>query len=155
MIEWVLWTIHMEIHIVRVNLDLGMSQRCFRSSKWFLVAHCDTPMTLLFWFKYFLQLFLCKELLKTQKLKVTLCTSNYFLLLYINKRKGDLENSTTWGDTTMAQENMNKKAREIFTNQIQSKTQQPNKILNHMDLWIDWRFDWDGIRLGKNYIRVH
>ena len=55
----------------------------------------------------------------------------------------------------MAQENMCKQAREIFTNQIKSKTQQPDKIINHRDLWIDWRFDWDGIRPGQNYIRVH
>ena len=56
----------------------------------------------------------------------------------------------------MAQENMCKQAREIFTNQIQSKNQQPDKILNHRYLWIDWRFDWDGIRPGKNlYILVH
>ena len=49
----------------------------------------------------------------------------------------------------MAQENTCKQVREIFTNQIQSKTQQPYKILNHRDLRIDWRFDWDGIRPGK------
>ena len=55
----------------------------------------------------------------------------------------------------MAQENMCKQAREIFTNQIQSKTQQPDNILNHRDLWTGWRFDWDGIRPGQNYIRVH
>ena len=56
----------------------------------------------------------------------------------------------------MAQENMCKQAREIFTNQIQYKTQQPDKILNHRNLWIDWRFDWDGIRPGqKLYILVH
>ena len=56
----------------------------------------------------------------------------------------------------MTQYNMCKQAREIFTNQIQSKTQQPDKILNHRDLWIDWRFDWDGIRPGKKlYILVH
>ena len=53
-------------------------------------------------------------------------------------------------------EHVCKQAREIFTNQIQSKTQQPDKILNHRDLWIDWRFDWDGIRPRKNiYILVH
>ena len=50
----------------------------------------------------------------------------------------------------MAQENMCKQAREIFTNQIQYKTQQPNNILNHKDLRFDWRFDWDGIRPRKN-----
>ena len=49
-------------------------------------------------------------------------------------------------------EHVCKQAREIFTNQIQSKTQQPDKILNHRDLWIDWRFDWDGIRPRKIYI---
>ena len=54
------------------------------------------------------------------------------IFLYINKRKWYLENSTTRGDTTMAQENMCNQDREIFTIQIQSKTQQPNKILNHM-----------------------
>ena len=45
----------------------------------------------------------------------------------------------------MAQENMCKQDREIIINQIQSKTQQPDKILNHRDLWIDW----DGIRPRK------
>ena len=56
----------------------------------------------------------------------------------------------------MAQENMRKQQREIFTNQIQSKNQQLGKILNHRDLWIDSRFDWDGIRPGKKlYILVH
>ena len=56
----------------------------------------------------------------------------------------------------MEQDNMCKQAREIFTNQIKSKTQQPDKILNHRDLWIDWRFDWDDIRPGqKLYILVH
>ena len=55
----------------------------------------------------------------------------------------------------MTQENMCNQAREIFTNQIQSNAKQPDKILNHRDLWIGWRFDWDGIRPGKNYIRVH
>ena len=56
----------------------------------------------------------------------------------------------------MAQEHMCQQAREIFTNQIQSKTQQPNKILDHRDLWIDWRFDYDGIIPGKKlYILVH
>ena len=55
----------------------------------------------------------------------------------------------------MAQDNMCKQAREIFTNQIQFKTQQPDNILNHKDLWIDLRFDWDGIRPGKKlYILV-
>ena len=48
-----------------------------------------------------------------------------------------MEKLVTWGDTTMAQENMCKQARETFTNQIQSKTQQPDKILNHKDLRID------------------
>ena len=52
----------------------------------------------------------------------------------------------------MAQENMCRQAREIFTNQTHSKTQQPDKILNHMDLWIDWRFDWDGIRPRQSYL---
>ena len=56
----------------------------------------------------------------------------------------------------MAQENMCKQAREIFTNKIQSKTQQLDKILNHTDLWIDWRFYWDVIRPKKKlYILVH
>ena len=50
----------------------------------------------------------------------------------------------------MARENMCKKSREIFTNEIQSKTQQPDKILHHRDLWVDCRFEWDGIRPRKN-----
>ena len=67
-----------------------------------------------------------------------------------------MENLVTWGDTNMAQENTCKQVREIFINQIQSKTQQPNKILDHRDLWIDWRFDCDGIIPGqKLYILVH
>ena len=56
----------------------------------------------------------------------------------------------------MAPRNMCKQSRVIFINQIQYKTQQADKILNHRDLRIDWRFDWDGIRPGKKiYILVH
>ena len=84
---------------------------------------------------------------------MTFCTTNYYFI--INKRKRHLENLVTRGDTTMAQENMCKQAREIFTNHIQSKTQQPENILNNRYLRIDWRFDWDGIRPGKKlYILV-
>ena len=75
--------------------------------------------------------------------------------IFINKRKGHLESSVTLGDTTKELGNICKQFREIFTNEIQSKTPQPNKILNHRDLWIDWRFDCDGIILGKKYIRMH
>ena len=128
-------------------------------------SKCDTPKKLLLFYfliscfeNNFRNSYLCKSYLKTQKYSqevwVTFCTTNYYFI--INKRKRHLENLVTWGDTNMAQENTCKQAREIFTNQIQSKTKQLHKILNHRDLWIDWRFDWDGIRPGeKIYILVH
>ena len=53
------------------------------------------------------------------------------------------------GTPTMAPKNMCKKARVIDTNQIQSKTQQPDKILNHRDLriwleiWLGWHKTWE------------
>ena len=49
----------------------------------------------------------------------------------------------------MAQQNMCKQHREIFTDQIHSKTHQPDKILKHRYLWIDWIFDWGGIKPGQ------
>ena len=55
--------------------------------------------------------------------------------LFINK-------DDTWrtqlheGTPTMAPKNMCKQARVSDTNQIQSKDQQPDKILNHRDLGI-------------------
>ena len=67
-----------------------------------------------------------------------------------------MENSATWGDTTMAPRNMCKQARMIYTNQIQSKTQQPDKILNHRDLriwleiWLGWHKTWTNL-----FIWVH
>ena len=60
-----------------------------------------------------------------------------FLFIYLFNKEND-----TWrtklhkGTPTMAPRNMCKQARVIDTNQIQSKTQQPDKILNHRDLRI-------------------
>ena len=56
--------------------------------------------------------------------------------LFINKEKDTWRTQLHEGTPTMAPKNMCKKARLIDTNQIQSKPQKPDKILNHRDLGI-------------------
>ena len=56
--------------------------------------------------------------------------------LFINKENKTWRTQLHEGTPTMAPNNMCKQARVIDTNQIQSKTQQLDKILNHRDLSI-------------------
>ena len=56
--------------------------------------------------------------------------------LFINKENNTWRIQLHEGTPTMAPKNMCKQARVIDTNQIQSKTQQLDKILNHRDLGI-------------------
>ena len=65
-----------------------------------------------------------------------ICTTNLFIYLYINKENNTWRTQPHEGTPTMAPKNMCKQARVIVTNQIQSKTQQLDKILNHRDLEI-------------------
>ena len=62
-------------------------------------------------------------------------TTNLFIYLF-NKENDAWRTQLHKGTPTMAPRNMCKQARVIDTNQIQSKTQQPDKILNHRDLRI-------------------
>ena len=59
-----------------------------------------------------------------------------FFIFIINKENNTWRTQLHEGTPTMAPKNMCKQARVIDTNQIQSKAQQPNKILNHRDLRI-------------------
>ena len=56
--------------------------------------------------------------------------------LFINKENNTWRTQLHEGTSTMEPKNMCKQASVIDTNQIQSKTQQPDKILNHRDLGI-------------------
>ena len=58
------------------------------------------------------------------------------LYLFINKENNTWRTQLHEGTPTMAPKNMCKQARVSDTNQIQSKAQQPDKILNHRDLGI-------------------
>ena len=59
-----------------------------------------------------------------------------FLFIYLIKKMTLGELNYMRGTPTMAPRNMCKQARVIDTNQIQSKTQEVDKILNHRDLKI-------------------
>ena len=63
------------------------------------------------------------------------CTNKHFYL-FINKQNNTWRTQLHEGTPTMAPKNMCKQARVSDTNQIQSKAQQPDKILNHRDLGI-------------------
>ena len=60
---------------------------------------------------------------------------NIFIYLF-NKENNTWRTQLHEGTPTMAPKNMCKQSRVIDTNQIQSKTQQLDKILNHRDLGI-------------------
>ena len=62
-----------------------------------------------------------------------ICTTNISIYLF-NKENDTWRTQLHEGTPTMAPRNLCKQARVIDTNQIQSKTQQPDKILNHRDL---------------------
>ena len=64
-----------------------------------------------------------------------ICTKKHFYL-FINKENNTWRTQLHEGTPSMALKNMCNQARVIDTNQIQSKAQQPDKILNHRDLGI-------------------
>ena len=64
-----------------------------------------------------------------------MCTTKHFIYL-LYKENDTWRTQLHEGTPTMAPKNMCKQARVIDTNQIQSKTQQLDKILNHRDLGI-------------------
>ena len=72
---------------------------------------------------------------ETQKNSNEICTTNIFIYLF-NKENDNWRNQLHEGTPTMAPKNMCKQDRVIDSNQIQSKTQQPDKIVNHRDLGI-------------------
>ena len=69
--------------------------------------------------------------------------------LFITKENNTWRTQLHEGTPTMAPKNMCKQASVIDTNQIQSKTQQPDKILKHGDLgiwleiWLGWHKTWE------------
>ena len=64
-----------------------------------------------------------------------ICTINLYIYLF-NKENDTWRTQLHEGTPTLAPRNMCKQARVIDTNQIQSKTQQLDKILNNRDLGI-------------------
>ena len=70
------------------------------------------------------------------KLKDSNDISQQTFLFFTNKENNTWRTQLHEGTPTMAPKNMCKQARVIDTNQIQSKTQQPDKILNHRDVGI-------------------
>ena len=90
---------------------------------------------------------------ETQKLKWHLHNK---LIYLFNKENDTWRTQLHEGTPTMAPKNMYKQAEVINTNQIQSKAQQPDMILNHRDLgiwleiWLGWHKTW-----AKLFIWVH
>ena len=71
---------------------------------------------------------------ETQKTQMIFAQQTFYL--FINKENNTWRNQLHEGTPNMAPKNMCKQARVTDTNQIQSKTQQLDKIVNHRDLRI-------------------
>ena len=71
-----------------------------------------------------------------EKTQMTFAQQNILSIYLLYKENDTWRTQLHEGTPTMAPKNMCNQARVIDTNQIQSKTQQPDKILNHRDLGI-------------------